>query len=191
VRPPELILEELLVSLGVWEKAKRLDVENTPARVARMYQDELLAGYRPGALVELAKAFKTFPAGTSNEMVTQGPIPFVSLCAHHMLPFVGEMWVGYIPSKTLVGLSKLSRVLRHFSSQLQMQEHLTTQVADQLNDWLKPKALIVLVEARHYCMEARGVKVAGAVTKTSALRGSAMSEPEVRAEFYRLISMGR
>lgn len=174
-------------AVGGWEPAQGLDIEKTPRRVARMLQDELLAGWAPGAEAELRRRFTTFPAGASTEMVAQGPIPFVSLCAHHLLPFVGEVWIGYIPTTKLAGLSKFTRVVRHFSRRLQMQELLTTQVADLLMEWLSASAVLVFCEARHYCMEARGVEAAGVVTKTSAIRGLAKTDPAVLAEFYRLI----
>lgn len=153
-----------------------------------MLSEETLAGSRPDALVDLKTRLTTFRTRGASEMVTQGPLPFYSTCAHHLLPFMGNFWVGYIPNDKLVGLSKFARVIDHFARRLQMQEHLTTEVADFLNALLAPKAVIVLCEARHMCMEVRGVGVAGALTKTSALRGLAMSDPAVRSEFYTLIS---
>jgi len=153
-----------------------------------MFKDELLASYRDGALDDLNQRFTLFEARGSHEMVTVGPVPFSSLCAHHLLPFHGVAHVGYIPDKWLVGLSKIPRVVEHFARLLQMQERMTTQIADYLDANLHPQGLIVLVEARHLCMECRGVKTSGAITRTSALRGVAKSSSEVREEFYRLLS---
>lgn len=149
-----------------------------------MYQDELLAGYKEGGSQALRKAFTTFPTGGAKEMVTEGPIAFTSLCAHHLLPFMGEAYVGYIPGRRLVGLSKIPRVVGFFAAKLQTQERLTTEIADFLVENLKPKGVIVLLRARHLCMEARGVKSPGVITRTSALRGLAM-KPGVKDEFYR------
>lgn len=164
-----------------------MDVENTPARVARMWLDELASSYRPGALAALKERFTTFPVSGHQEMVTLGPIPFISTCAHHLLPFVGEAYVGYIPDDRLVGLSKIPRVVKFFSRKLQMQERLTTEIADFLEEQLHPKGMIVLMKARHFCMEARGVETPGVFTRTSALRGLAMTVPSVCEEFYRLL----
>mgnify|MGYP006276289315 CR=1 FL=1 len=157
-------------------------------RVAKMFKDELLASYQPEALAELNARFTRFKTQGSHEMVTVGPVPFSSLCAHHLLPFHGTAHVGYIPDKWLVGLSKIPRVVEHFARTLQMQERMTTQIADYIHSNLQPQGLIVLVEARHLCMECRGVKTSGAVTRTSALRGAAKTSSEVRDEFYRLLS---
>ena len=152
-----------------------------------MLATELLGSYRPGALDELKERFTTFPAAGSSEMVTLGPIPFVSNCAHHVLPFLGEAFVGYIPGARLVGLSKIPRAVDFFSRKLQMQERLTTEIADFLEEELRPKGVIVLLKARHLCMEARGVRTPGVMTRTSALRGIAMTDDSVRVEFYRLL----
>ena len=167
-----------------------MDVQNTPARVARMLHDELLAAYRPGALDDLVRRFTTFPAAGKqpHPMVTEGPIPFISMCAHHVLPFAGEAFVGYVPGDRLVGLSKIPRVVKFFSRKLQMQERLTEEVADFLTEHLQPKGVIVLMKARHFCMEARGVETPGVITRTSALRGIAFEDPAVREEFYRLLN---
>ena len=175
--------------MGAYEtEPDYLDVQNTPRRVARMLQDELLSGYREGGREALQRAFTTFPTGGAQEMVAEGPIPFVSLCAHHMLPFLGEGYVGYIPGCRLVGLSKIPRVVEFFSRKLQTQERLTMEIADFLMENLKPKGVIVLLRARHLCMEARGVRAPGVVTRTSALRGIA-GHPAVKSEFYRLLGL--
>lgn len=180
--------EAVLRHAGAWDDDPTLlDVRKTPQRVARMMARELLSGYRPGALDDLWERFTTFPVSGPQELLVQGPIPCASLCAHHLLPFVGEAWVGYVPNRKLAGLSKFTRVVRHFARKLQMQERLTTQVADFLVEALDPKGLIVFIEARHFCMELRGVEAAGVFTRTSALRGIAM-KPAVKSEFLSLIS---
>lgn len=186
----ELVLE-MLKEVGAFEDpgtSKSLDLANTPRRVSRMYREELLHGYAAGALKQLDKSMTVFSAqGSTRELLTQGPIPFSSLCAHHLMPFFGGVWVGYIPDGRIIGLSKFARVVRHFSAKLQVQERLTTEVADYLVSVLEPSALIVLMEARHLCMELRGIRTPGVVTKTSALRGSAMVDPSVKSEFLSLI----
>jgi GTP cyclohydrolase I len=173
--------------VGGTQEPEHLDVGNTPLRVARALLEETLGSYRPGALGDLRKRFTTFPTAGAEEMVTLGPIPFSSTCAHHMMPFVGEAFVGYIPEAHLVGLSKIPRTVKHFSRKLQTQERLTMEIADFLQEELAPKGVIVLMKARHFCMEARGVECAGVITRTSALRGIAMTDPDVKLEFYRLL----
>lgn len=151
-----------------------------------MLSEEMLSSYLPGAEEELRKRLTVFPSEGAQEMVTLSPIPFVSLCAHHMLPFVGEAHVGYIPDKLIIGLSKIPRVVDFFSRKLQVQERMTTEIADYLVEYLKPRGVIVYLEARHLCMEARGVRKPGVVTKTSALRGIA-TQYAVKQEFYTLL----
>lgn len=180
-------IASFLKHLGV-EEPDHIGVEDTPKRVARMYREELLSSYQPGAMEKLLASMTTFPAAGKHEMVIEHPIPFISLCAHHMLPFVGEASVGYIPDKLVVGLSKIPRVVDFFSRKLQMQERLTSEVADFLMEYLKPKGVIVRMKARHLCMEARGVRKAGVATTTSALRGIC-TEAEVKSEFFTLLSL--
>lgn len=184
----ELVVEQFLRELGAYaDDPELLDIANTPKRVAKMYMEELLSSYKEDALTKLKAGFTMFPTGASHEMVTVGPIAFTSLCAHHLLPFAGQAHVGYIPNERLVGLSKIPRTVEFFSRKLQLQERLTTQIADFLETMLEPQGLIVLLEARHQCMECRGVKTPAAVTRTSALRGEARAA-EVKSEFYYLLS---
>lgn len=176
---------DLLRALGVPDTEDVVGVGGTPARVARMYRDELLASYRPNALEELQSRLTFFPVSHGQrEMVVVRDVPFVSLCAHHMLPFSGTVDVGYIPEDWLVGLSKIPRVVDFFAAKLQMQERLTSEVADFLQAALRPRAILVRTRARHMCMELRGVKKAGSRTSTTALRGAAMDNSVVRSEFY-------
>lgn len=121
-----------------------------------------------------------------DEMVIQDNIPFYSLCEHHLLPFFGHGTIAYIPNKKIIGLSKLARMLEHFSRRLQNQERITAQVADCLNDITKAKGVGVVLQARHLCMEMRGVSRPNIETSTSALRGYFKSRSQTRAEFLKL-----
>lgn len=121
--------------------------------------------------------------GNYDELVVVRDIPMRSLCAHHMLPFIGVAHVAYLPGERIVGLSKLARVVGHFSSGLQIQERLTTQIADWLVDTLQPRGVGVVIEAEHLCMTLRGVQSRGAKTVTSSLRGLVRDDARTRAEF--------
>jgi len=120
-------------------------------------------------------------------MVFVGAIPFYSLCEHHLAPFFGVAHIGYIPSGKIVGLSKLPRLLEAFARRFSVQERITTQVADTIEKVLQPKGVGVVLQARHMCMESRGINRPGCVTTTAALRGKLKSESDTRAEFYKLI----
>lgn len=133
-------------------------------------------------------AFTTFPAEGADEMVVLHDIPFVSVCNHHIVPFVGKAWVGYIPDQKLVGLSKLARVVQHYARSLQVQERLTKQVADRLMEELNPLGVAVLMKAEHFCMTIRGVKTPGTMTTTSAMLGVFSDhERTAKAEFLQII----
>lgn len=154
-------------------------LKDTPRRAALAYK-ELLTN-RP---------FKatTFPnIHQYDELVIVRSIPFHSLCEHHLLPFYGQAHVGYLPAERIVGLSKLARVVEHFSRRLQVQENLTAQIADWLETSLKPKGVGVILEAEHLCMSLRGVKCVGSKTVTSALKGKLRESPQTRQEFLQLI----
>ena len=139
-------------------------LRDTPGRVAEMYA-ELLAG-------DQSFSFTTFPADGATEMVLVRDIPFVSFCAHHFLPFTGTAHVAYLPGERLVGLSKLARTVHEFALRPQVQERLTSQIADALTERLDPRGVAVIVSARHECMELRGAKATGATTITPAFRGA-------------------
>jgi GTP cyclohydrolase IA len=129
----------------------------------------------------------TFPNDEGyDELIVVRGIPFHSLCMHHLLPFHGVAHIGYLPGERLIGLSKLGRVVEHFSRDLQLQERLTTQVAGWLDDELAPKGLGVVLEAEHLCMSLRGVQKLGATTMTSALRGLVRDDARTRQEFMAL-----
>jgi len=154
----------------------------TPERVAKMYL-EMFHGLREGAEPKIT----TFPNEEGyHHMVIEKEIPFYSMCAHHLVPFYGRAHIGYIPESTIIGLSKLPRILEFYAKRPQLQERLTEQVAEFLWSELAPQGVMVVIEARHLCVEMRGVKKAGALTTTSALRGC-FADRMVRDEFLALL----
>ncbi len=154
----------------------------TPLRVARAY-GELFAGLEAGTEPRLG----TFPNEERYaEMVAVTGIPFHSVCAHHLLPFFGEAHVAYLPGERIVGLSKLARLVDFFARRPQVQERMTEQIVELLVERLRPAGAMVVVTARHFCMEMRGVAKAGLVTTTSAVRG-AFREEETRREFLGMV----
>jgi GTP cyclohydrolase IA len=167
---------ELLTALGADLDAPGLS--ETPARIARAYAELLTpVPFNP----------TTFPNDEGyDEVVVVRDIPFQSLCMHHMLPFHGTAHLAYLPGERIVGLSKLGRVVDLFARDLQIQERLTTQVADWLEETLRPRGVGVIVEAEHLCMSLRGVQKPGALTVTSALRGLVKDDPRTRQEFLSL-----
>ena len=168
---------ELLRALGADLQSEHL--RETPRRVAAAY-GELLTPVPFNAT--------TFPNDEHyDELVLVQGIPFQSLCMHHLLPFHGVAHVAYLPGDRLIGLSKLARVVELFARDLQLQERLTTQVADWLEEHLRPRGTGVVLEAEHLCMSLRGVQKPGARTVTSALRGGVKDDPRTRAEFLSLI----
>ena len=173
----EVAARDLLLALGADRTSEHL--RETPRRVAKAYAELLTP--RPFNAT-------TFPNDEGyDELVIVGEIPFQSLCAHHLLPFQGKAHVAYLPGERLVGLSKLARVVELYSRRLQLQERLTTQVADWLEEHLQPRGVGVVLEAEHLCMSLRGVQSAGSNTVTSALRGLVQDDPRTRQEFLSLI----
>jgi GTP cyclohydrolase I len=167
---------ELLRSVGADVDAEAL--EETPRRVADAYAELLTP--RPFRAT-------TFPNDDGyDELIVARAIPFHSLCMHHLLPFHGVAHIAYLPGGQIIGLSKLGRVVEFFSRDLQIQERLTTQVADWLQRELEPKGVGVVLEAEHLCMSLRGVQKLGAKTVTSALRGLVRDDPRTRQEFLAL-----
>ncbi len=166
------------------EEVTRPGLEDTPQRVARMY-DELLAGYHvdPNELINDA----LFDVDYSDMVVVKN-IEFYSLCEHHLIPFMGRVHVAYIPSDKIIGLSKIPRVVDLFSKRLQVQERMTRQIADFLDAVLKPIGVGVVVEAWHLCAAMRGVKKAHAVMVTSALCGTFRENSKTRQEFLEHVS---
>lgn len=160
-------------------------IEKTPFRVVKALS-ELISGY----LVDPASILRTsFKAGNYNEMVTVGDIGFVSLCAHHMLPFTGKCYFAYIPNENVVGLSKIPRLIDAFSRRLQVQENLAEQIVDCFQTVVKPKGCAITIQGTHMCMSIRGVKKEGAYMTTTALRGIFQTDNSAKAEF--LASIGK
>jgi GTP cyclohydrolase IA len=170
----------LLAALGLDTTAAGL--VDTPRRVARMFAELLTpAPLRP----------TTFPNDAGyDELVIVSDIPLTSLCEHHLLPFRGVAHVGYLPADRIIGLSKLARVVEAFARRPQVQERMTSQVADWLRDHLAPRGVGVVVEAEHLCMSVRGVRASGTRTVTSALYGLLRENPAARQEFLQLARRG-
>ena len=164
---------------AVGEDPGREGLLRTPARVARAY-DELLVGYRTDPVELLNGAL--FDVSYS-EMVIVTDIDFYSLCEHHMLPFIGKAHVAYIPNQKVVGLSKIPRIVEVYARRLQIQERMTQQIADLIDELLSPMGVAVVVDGLHMCMAMRGVKKANARMRTSALRGLFVRNQKTRSEF--------
>lgn len=172
---------------GIGEDVTREGLRDTPARVARALED-LTSGYHDNA----DEWWKVFDAEGADQMVCQWEIPLYSLCEHHMLPFVGYAHIGYIPKETICGLSKLKRVVDLYARRLQVQERVTRQIADFLEENLNPRGVMVVVEAEHLCMTLRGVQTPGTLTTTSAVTGDFLDPGEgSREEFYNLMAARR
>jgi GTP cyclohydrolase I len=171
-------VREILTSVG--EDPNREGLLHTPERVARMYE-ELLAGYHIDPVATINHALFDVEY---DEMVVVKDIEFYSLCEHHMLPFYGRAHIAYLPRGKVLGLSKIPRVVDMFSRRLQVQERMTRQIADFLNEVLHPKGVAVVVEGAHLCSMMRGVKKANARMVTSALNGLFKSDARTRAEFF-------
>ncbi len=178
----EKAVRELLLAIG--EDPDREGLAETPARVARMYE-EIFAGMED----DPKKYLKVFDEDNNDEMVVVRDIPIYSMCEHHLIPFFGKAHIAYIPGDgKVIGLSKLARIVNCFAKKPQLQERLTAQVADFLDENLHPKGVAVVIEAEHLCMTMRGVRAAGARTQTSALRGCMRSDPRTRAEALSLLT---
>ena len=177
----EKAVRQILEAIG--ENPEREGLKATPSRVANMYE-EILAGTGKNAEDEL----KVFFEKEHDEIILLKDIPLYSMCEHHMVPFMGRAHVGYIPDENrITGLSKIARVVDTLSRKLQVQERLTTEIADVLMKKLKPKGVLVIIEAEHLCMSMRGIKKPGTVTTTSAVRGIFRSSQKTREEALSLI----
>jgi len=181
--PKELqMVRDLLAYIG--EDPDREGLLETPARFLKAWTE-----YTRGYHVKPEDILKSFEDGAErvDEMVIVRDIPVYSLCEHHLAPFFGKAHVGYVPDKRILGLSKISRLVEVFGRRLQVQERLTNQIADALDENLQPLGVAVVIECRHMCMESRGIRHTGTSTVTSALRGSIKANADTRREFLSLI----
>lgn len=180
----ERAIREFLIAVG--EDPDRPGLVETPDRVARA-AEEILGGYDDEPEHHLRKQFQETE---SEDMVIVRDIPFSSLCEHHILPFTGKAHVAYIPrAGRITGLSKIARCVNGYARRLQLQERLTSQIADAMMAELDPMGVLVVLEAEHMCMTMRGVKSAGALTMTSAVRGVFRKDIKTREEALRLLGL--
>ncbi len=179
----ERAVREILEAIG--EDPDRDGLVRTPLRIAKMYE-EIFAGLREDPSHHLTVTFEA----DHDEMVMVRDIPLHSMCEHHLVPFAGRAHVAYIPGADgrITGLSKIARLVDGFAKRPQVQERLTTQIADALVEVLSPSGVLVLIEAEHFCMSMRGVKKPGSLTITNAVRGLFKSNPATRAEAMSLIT---
>lgn len=179
----EAAVREILIAIG--EDPDREGLAETPSRVARMYE-EIFGGLED----DPTRHLKLFDE-SSEEMVVVRDIPLYSMCEHHLIPFLGKAHIAYIPSDgRVIGLSKLARIVDCFARRPQLQERLTSQVADFLYENLQPMGVAVVIEAEHLCMTMRGARASGAKTMTSSLRGTMRSNAKTRAEAMSLLTEG-
>lgn len=162
----------------------REGLRDTPRRVIKAYR-ELFAGYEADPREYLERTFEE--VGGYDELVLLKDIRVVSFCEHHMLPFLGKAHVGYLPTDRVVGISKLARVVHGFAKRLQIQEKLTAEIAEAIQDILKPKGVGVVIVSEHSCMTMRGVNTPGSRLTTSSLLGDIRDDPRTRQEFFDLV----
>ena len=185
IKKMEMSVRDILKEIG--EDPNRQGLEKTPHRVAKMY-NEITRGYRQSAEELINQAHFDVEY---DEMVVVTNIDFYSLCEHHMLPFFGVAHVGYIPKGKVVGLSKIPRIVDMFARRLQVQENMTQEIANVLNEYLQPDGVGVVIEGYHMCMMMRGVQKQKAKMITSALIGSFKDDSKTRTEFLELIRSER
>lgn len=167
---------------GIGEDINREGLKDTPDRVARMYE-EIYSGMDEDAGVHLSKTF----SAENNEMVIEKDIVFYSICEHHLMPFYGKAHIAYIPDGKVVGLSKLARTVEVYAKRPQIQEKMTAEIADAIMKHLKPKGVMVVLQAEHMCMTMRGVKKPGSQTVTMVTRGVFEQEERLQNTFLNLI----
>ena len=173
-------VNEILLAVG--EDVNREGLKDTPIRVARMYA-ELLSGMHSDPREYVKSVFSE----KCDEIILLRDVPFYSVCEHHLMPFIGKAHIAYLPAGTVIGVSKLARIVDSFAKKLQVQERLTIDIADFIMNHLKPRGVAVLLEASHSCMTIRGIKKPGSVMVTSALRGIFKSDPKSRSEVMTLM----
>ncbi len=167
---------------GIGEDIEREGLLETPERIAKMYE-EICGGMDEDAGEHLRKTFTV----DNNEIVIEKDITFYSMCEHHMLPFYGKAHIAYIPDGKVVGLSKLARTVEVYSKRLQLQEQMTAQIADALMEHLKPKGVMVLLEAEHMCMTMRGVRKPGTQTLSVVTRGQFLEDEKLQNMFFQMV----
>ena len=167
---------------GIGENVNREGLRGTPERIARMYQ-EIYGGLEEDPREHLSKTF----TAENNQMVLEKDIVFYSTCEHHLMPFYGKAHVAYIPNGKITGLSKIARVVETYARRLQVQERLTVEIRDCIQNALHPLGVAVVIEAMHTCMQVRGVQKSNAITTTSAFSGAFLSSARTRNEFLNLI----
>ena len=185
-RPSRAEAEKAVRTLLEWlgDNPDREGLRATPGRVVRAYE-EWFAGYRDDPVEFLRRTFQEVDG--YDEMIVLRDVSFESHCEHHLAPIIGKAQVGYLPDRKVVGISKLARVVETFAKRLQVQEAMTAQIANCINDVLKPKGVGVVVEGVHHCMTTRGIHKPGVAMMTSCLLGDFRSDPRTRAEFLNII----
>ncbi len=167
---------------GIGEDVTREGLAETPSRIARMYE-EIYGGMGKSAEKHLKKTFHV----NNNEMIVERDITFYSTCEHHLMPFYGKAHIAYIPDGEVVGISKLARTVEVYAKRPQIQERMTTQIADALMEYLQPKGVMVMLEAEHMCMTMRGIKKPGSQTITMATRGVFEQDKELKRTFFSMV----
>src|SRR4051812_33606686 len=185
-RPSRAAAEAAVRTLILWagDNPDREGLEGTPGRVVRSYE-EFYSGYQKDPEEILRTTFEETEG--YDEMVVLKDITFESHCEHHMVPVIGKAYVAYLPNKRVVGISKLARVVEAYAKRLQIQEKMTAQIANAINDVLKPKGVAVVIEAEHQCMTTRGVHKPGVGMVTSTMLGAFREDPSTRKEFLAII----
>ena len=181
-RPDRAEVEDAFRTIIRWtgDDPKRDGLIETPSRVARAFE-EFFIGYSQNPVTVLQKTFEEIEG--YDEMITLRGVRFESHCEHHMAPIVGKAWVAYIPNGRVVGISKLARVVEIYAKRLQIQEKMTAQIANTINDVLKPQGVAVLIKAQHHCMTTRGIHKPGTDLVTSRMLGCFRDNPATRQEF--------
>lgn len=167
---------------GIGEDVNREGLMDTPNRIARMYE-EIYKGMDEDAAEHLSKTFSV----ASNEIVVVKDITFYSTCEHHLMPFYGKVHIAYLPDGKVVGLSKLARTVEVYARRLQIQEQMTTQIAEAVMEHLKPQGVMVMAEAEHLCMTMRGVEKPGSQTVTMAARGCFQTDLRLQQYFFEMV----
>lgn len=190
VRVTQDDVEEAIRTILTWigEDPAREGLAETPARVARAYKS-YFAGYEQNPEDYLRKTFEE-TAGY-DEMVLLRNIPFQSHCEHHMAPIIGRAWVGYVPRNRVVGISKLARVVEAYANRLQIQERMTAEIANIIDEVLQPQGVAVVIKAAHHCISSRGVKKHGVDLTTSRMLGCFRTDPMSRQEFLAMVNSDR